>query len=384
MDDLPLIFLSYASPDQDRVDEFYQKLKVEGFNPWMDKYELRGGQNWDLEIKRAMRKAAIIVVFLSYNSVNKRGYCQREIKVALDIAQEKMYDDIYIIPVMLDHDVPIPEQLGGIQVIKSNNTNAFAELCRSISGQLKEYENIQINKEGVTGLSWSLEAISEQWEGLPGYEFKYDIIRVLSDKFKEVSKITDILRGDATEQLLSERRIKFEQEPQHFNFGQARFSRQNVTEVSCRAPIVTERVLSIVQEIYSYGAGAAHPNHGFATMNFMVDPLIRFDRIQEIFQDDENAFSVIQKRVRQLLSAIKDGEAQLLDDQWLIEGTSNWDQFQNFAFTAEGLLILFGPYEVGPYAAGTHSAVVPYAEVVKLMKLEIAAALGLEYAARYG
>lgn len=383
MDDQPLIFISYASPDQDRVDEFYQFLKTEGFNPWMDKYEIRGGQNWDFEIKKALKRAAVIVVFLSNNSITKRGYCQREIKIALDKAQEKLLEDIYIVPLALDPDLIIPAQLEDVHVIKSDKVDAFAELSRSIAGQLQELGEHQSKVEETTGLRWTVETLAEQWDGLPGFEFKYDILRLTSTEFPEVSRISDIMRGDAAAQLLSERRIKFEQSPEFHNFGQDRFRRQNATEVSCRAPVITERVLSIVQEIYSWGAGAAHPNHGFATMNFIIDPLIRFDRIEEIFADDENAFSVIQKRVRQLLAAIEHEGERLLDEKWLMEGASEWDQFQNYAFTPEGLLILFGSYEVGPYAHGSHSVVVPYAEVAKLMKPEIAAALGLEYLARH-
>jgi len=243
MDQPPLIFLSYASPDQHRIDEFYQHLKAGGFNPWMDKYEIRGGQNWDFEIKKALKRAAIIVVFLSNVSVSKRGYCQREIKIALDKAQEKLLGDIYIVPVALDPDLVIPDQLEDVHVIKSEKVDAFSELSRSISSQLEELGEHQSKVEETTGLRWSVETLSEQWDGLPGFEFKYDILRITSTEFPEVSKITEIMRGDAAAQLLTERRVKFEQSPEFHNFGQDRFRRQNATEVSCRTPIITERVL---------------------------------------------------------------------------------------------------------------------------------------------
>ena len=95
MSDEPLIFLSYASQDRDRVLPFYDHLKSAGLNVWMDKHDLKGGQNWDLEIKKALQRATIIAAFLSEQSVNKRGYVQREIKIALDQAQTKLDDDIY-------------------------------------------------------------------------------------------------------------------------------------------------------------------------------------------------------------------------------------------------------------------------------------------------
>jgi hypothetical protein len=382
MDQSPLVFLSYASPDGDRVDVFYQHLKAEGFNPWMDKYEIRGGQNWDFEIKKALKRAAIIVVFISENSVNRRGYFQREVKIALDKAQEKLLRDIYIIPIALDFDLIIPDQIEDIHVIISGRVDAFSELSRSIAGQLEELGEYQAKVEQTTGLRWSVETVSDQWDGLPGFEFKYDILKLTSPEFPEVSRITDIMRGDAAAQLLSERRAKFDQSPELFNFGQARFRRQNAMEVSCRDPIITQRFLSIVQEVYSWGAGAAHPNHGFATKNFTIDPLVLFDNIGEIFDLSEGALEVIRAQARQFLSAITYEGQQLLDEKWLMEGTDKWEHFENYAFTAEGMLILFGPYQVGPYAHGSHSVVVPYAEIAKLMKPEIAAALGVEHLMR--
>ena len=364
------------------MDEFYAHLTREGFHPWMDKYELKGGQNWDFELKKALKRSDIIVVFLSNNSVDKRGYCQREIKIALTKAQEKLMGDIFIIPVALDADLRTPDELEDIHVIKTDRVDGFTELSRSIAAQLNELGEHQTKIEETTGLRWSVESVSENWDGLPGFDLRYDILRLSSVDFPEVSRVTEIMRGDAVSQLLAERRIKFEQSPDHFNFGQDRFARQNSCEVSCQAPIVTERVMSIVQEISSWWAGAAHPNHGFSTMNFILDPLVKLDRIQDIFDDDDNAFSAVQKLVRRkLLEAEYEGE-KILEERSVVEGTSDWENFDDFAFTPDGLMILFGPYAVGPYAAGSHVAVVPYEEIAGLLKREIAAALGIDYLAR--
>jgi hypothetical protein len=382
MDQQPVIFLSYASPDRDRVDAFYDYLKTEGFNPWMDKYEIRGGQNWDFEIKKALKRAEIIVVFLSNSSINKRGYFQREVKIALEKAQEKLLSDIYIIPIALDPNLVIPEQIEDVHVILSERVDAFSELSRSIIGQLEELGEYQAKVEQSTGLRWSVETVVDQWDGLPGFEFKYDILKLTSSELPEVSKITDIMRGNAAAQLLAERRAKLDQLPELFNFGQNRFRRQNAMEVSCQDPIIMQRFLSIVQEIYSWGAGAAHPNHGFCTMNFIIDPLILLNRIEEIFNFEERALELIRSQVRKNLSAITYEGQPLLDEKWLMEGTEKWEDFENYAFNPEGMLILFEPYQVGPYAQGSHSVVVPYAEIAKLLKPEVAAALGIEHLAR--
>jgi len=348
----------------------------------MDKYEIRGGQNWDFEIKKALKRAEIIVVFLSNSSINKRGYFQREVKIALEKAQEKLLSDIYIIPIALDPNLVIPEQIEDVHVILSERVDAFSELSRSIIGQLEELGEYQAKVEQSTGLRWSVETVVDQWDGLPGFEFKYDILKLTSSELPEVSKITDIMRGNAAAQLLAERRAKLDQLPELFNFGQNRFRRQNAMEVSCQDPIIMQRFLSIVQEIYSWGAGAAHPNHGFCTMNFIIDPLILLNRIEEIFNFEERALELIRSQVRKNLSAITYEGQPLLDEKWLMEGTEKWEDFENYAFNPEGMLILFEPYQVGPYAQGSHSVVVPYAEIAKLLKPEVAAALGIEHLAR--
>src|SRR5574337_1207600 len=104
MGETKLIFFSYAEPDRERVSEFYNYLTSLGFAVWMDTQNLKGGQNWDFEIKRAIKEATIVVVLLSNYYVDRRGYAQREIRFALDVAKDKLIDDIYIIHVLLDKE----------------------------------------------------------------------------------------------------------------------------------------------------------------------------------------------------------------------------------------------------------------------------------------
>jgi hypothetical protein len=72
-DDAQTVFLSYASPDRDRVGPYADALESHGFNVWVDYKRLKAGQNWNFEIRRELEKAAVIVVFISNNSVDRRG-----------------------------------------------------------------------------------------------------------------------------------------------------------------------------------------------------------------------------------------------------------------------------------------------------------------------
>ncbi|NJN67419.1 MAG: SUMF1/EgtB/PvdO family nonheme iron enzyme [Chloroflexaceae bacterium] len=101
------IFLCYAHEDRQVVGELYQRLKTEGFYPWMDQEDLLPGQAWELEIPKAVREADIVLACLSPRFVTKAGYGQREIKLALDTADFQLEGTIFVIPLRLEAcDVP--------------------------------------------------------------------------------------------------------------------------------------------------------------------------------------------------------------------------------------------------------------------------------------
>src|SRR5437016_11398315 len=104
------VFLCHSSGDKPQVRELYRRLKRYGFNPWLDEYDLLGGQDWELEIRVAVRSSDAVVVCLSKSSVNKEGFVQKEIRFALDAADEKPERAIFIIPVRLEM-VDVPQRL---------------------------------------------------------------------------------------------------------------------------------------------------------------------------------------------------------------------------------------------------------------------------------
>jgi len=108
------VFLSYAREDQEKVEELYQSLCDAGYEPWMDVNDLIGGERYERAIQEAIHNADFFVFCCSTRSVKKRGFLQREIRRGLDLWQEKLEEDIYLIPVRLD-DCETPEELRGFQ-----------------------------------------------------------------------------------------------------------------------------------------------------------------------------------------------------------------------------------------------------------------------------
>lgn len=41
------IFLSHASEDHNQVADLYNRLEEEGLDPWMDKRDILGGEDWE-------------------------------------------------------------------------------------------------------------------------------------------------------------------------------------------------------------------------------------------------------------------------------------------------------------------------------------------------
>ena len=96
------VFISYARQDYEAAVRLYNDLKNAGLNPWLDKEDLLPGQSWNLEIKKAIKKSKYFVALFSLTSVQKRGYVQKEFKLALDLFDEFPEGEIFAIPARLD------------------------------------------------------------------------------------------------------------------------------------------------------------------------------------------------------------------------------------------------------------------------------------------
>src|ERR1041385_9046648 len=110
------VFLCHASDDKPLARIFSLVLNAAGADPWLDEVKLVGGQDWGLEIEKALRTSHAVLVFLSRNSVTKSGFVQKEIRLALDVADEQPEGSIFVIPLRLD-DCEIPERLKRLQWI---------------------------------------------------------------------------------------------------------------------------------------------------------------------------------------------------------------------------------------------------------------------------
>ena len=104
------VFISYAREDSEIAQRLYDDLKRAGVELWLDRENLLPGQDWDVEISKAINESTFFLALISSKSTNRVGFTQRELKRALDIIYEKPKGDVFIIPVRID-DCPVDVRL---------------------------------------------------------------------------------------------------------------------------------------------------------------------------------------------------------------------------------------------------------------------------------
>jgi len=124
-------FLCHSSNDKAAVRDLYRRLLAENIDPWLDEQKLLPGQEWNQEINNAVRSADVVIVCLSLGSVGKAGYVQKEIKYALDIADEQPEGTIFLIPLKIE-ECEVPERLKRWQWVNYFENNGYNRLIEAL------------------------------------------------------------------------------------------------------------------------------------------------------------------------------------------------------------------------------------------------------------
>lgn len=125
------VFLCHSSNDKLIVRKLYDQMQKIGIELWFDEEKLLPGQDWNLEITKAIRKVDAVIVCISKNSISKAGYIQKEIKYALDIADEQPEGTIFIIPIKLE-ECEIPHRLSHLYHVNYFAENGLRQLKKAL------------------------------------------------------------------------------------------------------------------------------------------------------------------------------------------------------------------------------------------------------------
>jgi len=136
------LFISYSSNDRDIVKRIAIDLRSNGFDVWLDEWEIKVGQSIVKSVGRGIDEADFVVLVLSSNSV-KSGWVEVEWSSAY---WDQIRDgEIRLLPILLDK-CKLPTLLKSIKYadFRGDYKNGMRELISS----LQQYTNV-VNKVDV-------------------------------------------------------------------------------------------------------------------------------------------------------------------------------------------------------------------------------------------
>jgi hypothetical protein len=153
------VFLCHSSRNKPAVRNLYTRLSADGIQAWLDEKNILVGQDWKLEIKKAVCSSDAIIVCISADAMNNKGYFHSEIKLVMDEADMQPEGHIFTIPILLE-ECEIPERFKHIHCLKyyDNPDDGYEGLIRALN---RRAEEIMGYKEKPTRIEQSEEELSE-------------------------------------------------------------------------------------------------------------------------------------------------------------------------------------------------------------------------------
>ena len=131
------VFISYSRADAAKALTIYELLEQKHYTPWIDQINILPGQDWEIEISKAIKSSDFFVACLSNNSVTKTGYFQKELKRGMEILDLQPEGAIYLIPLRLD-DCVVPVRFEHLHWCNLFETHGIAKLVEALNLGCKE------------------------------------------------------------------------------------------------------------------------------------------------------------------------------------------------------------------------------------------------------
>ena len=283
------VFISHAKEDIEYAEDLYDFLIENNYEPWLDKKKLRVGANWDYEIKKALKNSTFVILLLSSNSVNKRGYIQREFKYALEYSETKLNDDIYIIPILLDK-CKVPDDLSKFQWIEIDENNSREQILESLNYQREKYisslppEQISLNDYSTISIDLKVNRKNLDYTcRLPLFHQNIYFDANYVNTFIQ-QKALDVIDGY---RKITEDNLEYLQNPQYFGY----------IDINSNVAYISKSYLS-VSIVYESFFGEAHPYTLIETLNFRLNPetkikfneIVNYNNLQDFLVTSINRF----------------------------------------------------------------------------------------------
>ena len=141
--------------------------------------------------------------------------------------------------------------------------------------------------------------------------------------------------------------------------------------VAYSVALAKDDLISVLLDVGSYSAGAAHPNSYSEVVNFDLKNGKAL-KLADLFQPGSKYLQTIAAYcITDLKKQGKQGQDSMLEDDWIQRGAApEADNYINWTIGKKGLGIIFDPYQVAAYAAGPQRVLVPYSALKGLIKTD--------------
>lgn len=127
-------------------------------------------------------------------------------------------------------------------------------------------------------------------------------------------------------------------------------------------------IVSVEERLSEFSPGSAHPNNYSNTYSFDLNTGEMLNNITDLCVDKNNCLTSIAKLTQKHLKEVLN-KMQVGTQDWTNEGSNaKIDNYQDFMVKDSGLMIIFDPYQVAPYSAGTIYVTVPWGELSGVIK----------------
>jgi len=123
----PNIFISYAREDEEIAENLRESLARNGFKPWLDAVDLKPNDNWAIAIQNAIHNSDFFIPVITRNAFDKNGNLQKEIKIALDMLEDKD-NKVTVIPFELENMLPIKADIKNLTFMQNLHINNYEKL----------------------------------------------------------------------------------------------------------------------------------------------------------------------------------------------------------------------------------------------------------------
>ena len=109
--------------------------------------------------------------------------------------------------------------------------------------------------------------------------------------------------------------------------------------------------------------GGAHPNNTIHTVTYdkKKKQIVTISDLVNIYPD---LLNILSEESRKILKKYPSFQTPYFQEDMLIEGTEpRLENFRNFTFSKDGLIIFFEQYQVAPYSFGKFEITIPYSKL---------------------